>query len=481
MKTKNYDYDLVVIGGGAAGFVSSKLANGLGKKVAMIEKRKLGGDCTWFGCIPSKTLLRASQIAHQIARINDYGLRSDSVPVLNTDGVMAHVRSVVQKVYQSHLPEAFEKLGISVLFGEPRFLDRFHLQLDDKVISSRNFIIATGSRPSLPSIEGIDTIPYLTNESIFNLDKLPQSMIILGGGAIGIELGSALNRLGVEITIVEMQERILATEDKELAYILTQLLQEEGIKIITKAKTLWFSKKGTGTVLDIESEAAKLIQLSADSVLIATGRKANTKGLSLERAHVETGPQGVRVGPHLQTTAPNIYACGDGVGPYLFSHMAEYQAIIATRNALLPFPFKGQVDYRMAAWGIFTDPELAHAGMTEEEARSLYGEKITVYRHRFQNSDRAKTDGAEIGMSKFICDPKGRLLGAHVLGKRASEIIHEAQLLKALNLPFRKIQSVIHVYPSYSDVIKQPAKQAFIESLRKNSFISLLQKCIMKR
>ena len=180
-------------------------------------------------------------------------------------------------------------------------------------------------------------------------------------------------------------------------------------------------------------------------------------------------------------SASNIYACGDVVGPYRFSHMAEYQAIIATRNALLPFPFKRQINYRMAAWGIFTDPELAHAGLTEEEARSLYGEKISVYRQRFQNIDRGKTDGAEIGMSKFICDPKGKLLGAHILGKRACEIIHEGQLVKALNLPFRKIQSVIHVYPSYSDVIKQPAKLAYIESLRRNPFISLLQRTIVKK
>jgi len=461
MKTKDFDYDVVVVGGGAAGFVSSKLANGFGKKVAMIEKKKLGGDCTWSGCIPSKTLLRTSQIAHQIARMEDYGLRSDSVPELKTDGVMAHVRSVVQKVYQGHLPESFEKSGISVLFGEPQFLDRFHLQLNGKVISSQKFIIATGSRPYIPSIEGIDAIPYLTNETIFDLDRLPRSMIILGGGPIGIELGSALNRLGVEITIIEMKERILSTEDEELVNILTQLLHEEGIKIITKAKALWFLKKDTGIMLNIRSKAGKLIQLEADSVLIATGRKINIEGL--------------------QTTAPNIYACGDVVGPYRFSHMAEYQAIIATRNALLPFPFKRQINYRMVAWGIFTDPELAHAGLTEEEARSLYGEKIFVYKQRFQNIDRGKTDGAEIGMSKFICDPKGKLLGAHIFGKRACEIIHEAQLVKALNLPFKKIQSVIHVYPSYSDVIKQPAKQAYIESLRRNPFISLLQRTIVKK
>jgi pyruvate/2-oxoglutarate dehydrogenase complex dihydrolipoamide dehydrogenase (E3) component len=214
-------------------------------------------------------------------------------------------------------------------------------------------------------------------------------------------------------------------------------------------------------------------------VLIAVGRRPNVEGLNLERAGVAFTERGVQTDARLRTTAPNIYACGDVVGPYLFSHMAEYQALIAARNALLPF--KKNVDYRHTVWCTFTDPELAHAGLTEQEAREIHGDGIGVYRHEYRNTDRGRTDVAEVGIAKFVCDSRGRLLGAHILGSRAADVIHEAQLVKSLGLPFSKIYSAIHIYPTFSDVIKHPAKLSYIDGLLRNPFLRILKKLSGKK
>lgn len=476
---KTFDYDLLVIGGGAGGFVSSKLANGLGKKVAIVEKRKLGGDCTWFGCIPSKTLLKASRLAYQLTHLESFGLKSEQPLALNSDNVMSYVRSVVQRVYNSHLPESFEKIGINVFFGEPQFIDNHQIKLGHKTLSARNFIIATGSSALIPPIEGLDTISYLTNETIFDLDTLPKSMIVLGGGPVGVELSSALNRLGVEVTLVHRHDRILVRDDGELVERLVKQLQTEGLKILTKTKAIKFSKENDKIVLTVEDEKSQVNQIKTDTAFIAVGRKANVDGLFLENTEVEFGPKGLKTNEYLQTSAKNIYACGDVVGPYRFSHMAEYQAIIATTNAFLPV--KTKVDYKNVIWCTFTDPELAHAGLTEEQARGLYGDKIKIYRYHYDKVDRARTEGAEIGMGKFICNDKGKLIGAHILGNSAGEIIHEAQLAKTLNVPFAKIRSVIHAYPSYSDVLKQPAKLCYVDALQNNFFVKLLRKFLSKK
>ena len=469
-----FDYDLIVIGGGAGGFVSSKLASGLGKRVAMIEKDKLGGECTLYGCIPSKTLIRASQLAREIRNSKRYGLAIEPPPHINTDGVMPHVRSVVQSVYDSHLPAVFQKLGIDVLFGPPRFVDNHQIELDGKRLSARRFIITTGSSPLIPPIEGIETIPYLTNETIFSLEKLPPSLIVLGGGPIGAELASAFNLLGVDVSLVHKYDRILNREDRELVERLSQKLTEDGMNLLTGCQPQKFSIRDgqiTLTLLDAKNQAK---EVQAGALLMAIGRKANVEGLSLENAGIEYTLKGIRTDPTLRTTAPNIYACGDVVGPYRFSHMAEYQALIAAQNAL--FPFKKRVDYRDVAWSVFTDPEIAHAGLTEEEARAAYGDKIKIYRYEYSNIDRGRTDAAGFGMSKFICDPKGRLLGAHILGARAGEIIHEAQVAKSLGLPFYKLYSVIHIYPTFTDMVKHPAKLCYIDRLRNNPFLRLLRK-----
>ena len=473
-----YNYDLIVIGGGAGGFVASKLANGLGKKAALIEKKKLGGECTLSGCIPSKALIKAGNIAFQTQQLNKYGLSAKTGLSINTDKVMDHVRSVVEKVYRTHQPEVFRDLGIDVLFGSPHFLDKHTIELDGKRLSSKAFIISTGSAAFVPSIDGINTVPYLTNESFFGLAKLPSSIIVLGGGPIGIELASAMGRLGVKVSVVEMGASVLLREDRELVGILSGKLTEEGLTLLTKTRALKLSNVPGQVAVTVEDENRQTRDLVAEAVLVAMGRKANTEGLGLENAGVEYTAKGIVTNSRLQTTAPNIYACGDVAGPYQFSHMAEYQARIAVQNAFLPF--LKIVDYRHVIWCTFTDPELAHAGLTEEEARKTHGDDIKIYKYEYKDIDRGKTDVVETGMGKFILDKKGRLLGAHILGDRAGEIIHEVQVAKAFGIPFHKLNSVIHLYPTFSDIVKQPSKLAHITRLRENPFLKFLKTMIGK-
>ncbi len=472
-----YDYDLIIIGGGAAGFVSAKLARGFGKTVAMIEKGKLGGECTNYGCIPSKSLIRAARAAHEMKNLNKLGLKPGIPLSLNTDNVMSYVRSIVDKVYNTHLPESFKPLGIAIHFGSPRFLDNHRIKIGENILSAGKFIVSTGSSPSIPHVDGINDVPYLTNNTIFSIDKLPSSLIVMGGGPIGIELSAAFSRLNVDVTVVEMLDRVLPREDRELADRLAERLKSEGLKILTSAKAVKVSKSSGKIRLSVEEKGVRK-EIEADAILIAAGRKPNTEGLGLENAGVRYNNKGIEVNDRLQTTADNIYACGDVVGHYQFSHIAEYHGVIACSNAFLPI--KKKINYENVIWCTFTDPELAHAGLTEDEAREAHGDNIKVLRYDYSKFDRARTDMEEFGMSKIILDSKGKTLGAHILGTHASEIIHEVQLAKYFNIPFGKLWEAIHIYPSYSDVIRQPSKYYYTERLRNNPFIKLLKKILSK-
>lgn len=473
---KNFDYDLIVIGAGSGGISSANLGLNLGKKVAIVEKKKIGGDCTWYGCVPSKALIKASEIAHEVRHLNNYGLQLNGSQEVNAKQVMAHVRAIREKIYQEEKPEVFEKMGINVHLGEPKFIDNHHIQVSNKILSSKNFIISTGSRPYVPPVEGLKDVPYLTNETIFDLKELPHSMVIVGGGPIGTEMTSALSRLGVKITQVEIADHILSREDKELVEILMNRLKENGANILTNTRATKFSKKGEKIGVEVKRQNKETQEIETDSVLISVGRRPNVDGLDLDKARVEFTSKGIKVNDKLQTTARNIYACGDVIGSYQFSHIAEYHAGIAVPNAVLPLPIKRKVDYSNIVWTTFTDPEFAHAGITEAQAKEKYGDNITVYRFPYNKVDRAKTDLAEIGMSKFVCDQKGKLLGIHIIGERAGDLLHEAQLAKSLGIPFNKIQSMVHVYPTYGDMIKRPAVAAYADKLQNNFFIKLIRK-----
>ncbi len=326
----------------------------------------------------------------------------------------------------------------------------------------------------MPPIEGMASVDYLTNQTFFQQEQLPRSLIILGGGAIGVEIASACNRLGVNVTIIEMNERILAKEDPELVAILADQLTKEGVQIRTSLKANKVSKTQAGQIeVRCVDKNNNEQSIQAEKLLVAVGRTPRIEGLGLEQAGVQTTRKGIITDSMLKTTASNIYACGDVVGPYQFSHMAWYQAVIAVRNALIPL-FKKKVDYTNVIWVTFTAPELASAGMSEQEAIDRYGTKnVMIYTKPYAELDRAITDHAEVGLAKFICDKKGRLLGMHILGARAGDIIHEAQLAKWYRMKFADILPVIHAYPTYAEITWHAAKKAYIDQLMRNPLIKL--------
>lgn len=469
------EYDLIIIGGGAAGLVASKLAKGLGKKVAIVEKEeRLGGECTWTGCVPSKTLIR---IAHLIAASKDtrnFYQNASIECTLDSSKIMAAIHNKRKEIYKTHTPETLKKIGIDIFFGPAQFLDQSTIQLSNEILKAKKIVIATGSRPMVPPIEGLASINYLTNETIFELNKLPKSMVILGAGPIGIELAGALHKLGVTITIVERSEHILPKEDTELTHLLMQKLIQDGIDIKTSHTLSKVSKKNETIELICNTSNDRQVIVHAESLLVAVGRKPNVEYLNLDTIGVKTNPTGIIVNKKMQTTVPSIYACGDVVGPYQFSHMAEYQATIAVQNAFVPL-FKKHVDYSNVIWVTFSDPELASAGLTESQARSTYGDSIITYTLKYNEIDRTKIDNNEFGICKVICDSKGYIIGAHILGERAGELIHEIQLGKYYNFRLWDFYKPIHAYPTYSEIIWHLSKRAYVAKLKNNLFIRFIK------
>lgn len=469
-----FEYDIAVIGAGSAGLVACKVANGLGKKTILIEKRKIGGDCTWFGCIPSKAFIKSANIASDVARIGGFGLSIDGQLTIDCSKVMAHVQGVVQADADEHPVGTYQEEGIDVVFGAAEFIDQHSVKVDERIIRCKKFIICTGSHPFIPSIEGINKIDYLTNETIFDLEKLPKSMIILGGGPIGSEMCSAMSRLGVEVTVVEKARYILVREESEMSLSLMKHLKDQGVKFLTSSKIVSLRQKHgeiSAKVRDINGHKS---EIRAEAMLVAVGRRPNLKCLKLENAKVEFDSKGIKVDKRMRTTAKNIYAAGDVAPPYLFTHIAEYEAVIAATNASFPFPVK-KANYENVLWCTFTNPELARAGLTEQQARQRHGDNILVYRWQNRNVDRCKTDLETRGLSKIVCDKKGRILGAHILSSRAAEILHEIQLARTAGIRFSDIASVIHAYPSYSDSIRQPAKKCYIDVLQNNLLVRFIK------
>jgi len=471
-----YDYDVIVLGGGAAGLVAASASAFLGAKTALIEKNKLGGDCTWFGCIPSKTLLKSAQVYSLLKHLEEFGISVLKPGEYDTSRVMSHVRDIIKKISARHPPEVFERRGIKVVFGDSKFIDNKTIGLNNNRITSKRFIICTGSRPLVPPAEGLKDINYLTNETVFDLEALPKSMAILGAGPIGIELAQAFSRLGAEVSIIEMAERILFREDEEVAKVLTDRLIEEGIKIYTGKKAVKFSKSSELTAITVEDKNKNQSVIKAEKIIIAVGRQANVQGLGLEKAGVKYSNKGIEVDAALRTSANNIYACGDVAGPYQFSHMAEYQAVISAGNALLPF--KRKVNYSTVPWCTFTDPEVARVGLTEEEAKAKY-KNIIVYRSLYSGNDRAVTDIEEKGLAKLITHKKGYILGAHIAGVNAGEIIHEYVLAKSSGLKIGNLSSAIHIYPTLAQVVKRSADQYYVDMLN-SAWLKVFFKLMLK-
>lgn len=454
---KNYNYDIVVIGGGAAGLTAAFTANGLNKKVALIEKEKLGGECTWKGCVPSKALLKSARVVHQTKEADKYGVKTSFE--VEPKKVMDYVHSVQQEIYQKENPEVLQEKGIDFIASKAEFIDEHRLKVGEKIISADKIIIASGSSPLIPPIEGIEGVSYLSNENLFKLEKLPESLLIIGGGPIGIEMAQAFNRLQVEVHLVQRSDQILKKEEASFSESLSRKLTQEGVNLLIGYEAVKLEEKDKIELTVADSNGNRK-QIKGEKILVAAGRKANIENLNLDKIGIKTSSQGIVTDKKMRTNIAHIYACGDVVGPYRFSHISYQEAMTAAVNAVSPISFK-KISYENIIWVTFTDPELAHLALTEAEAREKYGDQIKVYQLDYSDLDRAVTE-SETGKAKFICDKKGKLLGAHIIGDRAGEIIHSCQILKTFDLPFKKLQSVIHAYPTYSEIIRDGSKTAYI-------------------
>lgn len=461
-----YDYDAVVIGGGAAGLTASGIAANFGAKTMMIERHRLGGDCTWTGCVPSKALLKAGKVARHIRKASDYGL-IDSNPRIDFKKVIEHVHEIREDIYQdADAPENFEAMGIEVVQGLAYFTDSHAINIElengeTRVVTSSYFFICTGASAFVPPIEGIDSVDYLTNESLFEIEQLPRELIIVGAGPIGSEMAQAMQRLGSRVTVIDMADRIMVNDDPELAGMLLEKLKKEGIEYVLGAGVKKIRSEDERIVVEAEIEG-EVKEVSGTDLLMATGRRPNVDGLNLEAAGIEYSPKGVEVNKKCRTNVSHIYACGDVTGGYQFTHMSEHTAKIAVTNALIKFPMK--VDEEHVPWCTFTDPELGHVGATEKELVEN-DEDYETYRFPFSKVDRAVTESEGEGLIKVFAKKwNGKILGASVLGTNAGEMISEYAVAMKNGITLRKLADTIHPYPTYGLGARRAADQWYIKN-----------------
>jgi len=432
---------MTVIGGGAAGLVASQISAHLGARTALVESHRLGGDCTWTGCIPSKSLLKAAQVAHLMRTANRYGLAARE-PEVDFAAVMKRIHSIREQVYDADdSPAMFEKRGIRLFPARARFVDPHTLELSTgQRVTSRYFIVAAGSLPLIPKINGIDQVPYLTNESLFEIDRLPRRLIVVGGGPVGVEMAQAFHRLGSNVTLFEASHRLLSRDDAELSYLLEQALRDEGLDI-RFGETV---EKIEGNVIATLSNGARL---EADAILFATGRRVDVSDLDLKAAGIRVTEYGVSVDQHCRTAVKHIYAAGDVTGRHQFTHMAEHMARIAVKNALLGL--RSKIEDRYVTWCTYSDPELAHVGASEDQIKNR-NVRYEVYKFPYSRIDRAITDSERAGLIKVFATPgKGTVLGATIAGAKAGEMIAEFALAMRHGLTLADIGSTIHAYPTY--------------------------------
>jgi dihydrolipoamide dehydrogenase len=450
-------YDMTIIGGGSGGLIAARTATALGASVLLIDKEKLGGDCLNYGCVPSKSMIHVARVVQQAKDATKFGLTPANLGV-DMGKVSAYIQGVIERVGEG---EHIYTEDVTVKFGQVSFNSTTELSLNGELISSRNTLIATGSRPVVPIVEGLEETGYLTNEGVFDLTHLPASLVVVGGGPVGVELGQAFERLGSKVTIIQGPERILPREDPEVSETVASILTSEGVEIITNARFIKASRNGDKKVITAR-QGDQLLTFVADEILLALGRQPNVGGLNLETAGVKYDSKGIKVNEYLQTSTPNILAIGDVIGGYLFTHVAAYQAGVAVRNALVPFA-KKKVDYRVVPWCTFTDPEAARVGLTPMDAEKQY-KQVRIVRFPWADIDRAQADGETQGFIKLVlAGKKDEIVGAHMVGARSGELLGELALAMQHNLTLNDILNTIHAYPTMNTGIQQAVFEAYLE------------------
>jgi pyruvate/2-oxoglutarate dehydrogenase complex dihydrolipoamide dehydrogenase (E3) component len=448
-------FDVVIIGGGTAGLVTASGCARLGRRVALIEREKLGGDCLWTGCVPTKALVATARLIHQMQHADAYGLETQT-PRVTPKSVMESMRAQRHAIEHHDDPEKFRALGIEVIFGEAKLVSRKEVDVDGRRLVAKDIVIATGTRTAIPPIDGLAAHGFLDHAAFLAQDTFPASLLILGGGAIGIEFAQVFRRFGSEVVVVEMSDEIINKEDADVIARLRRILDEEGIAI----RSGWAAKSvridAGKKVVRIENKIGETMELRVDEIFVASGRRANTESLGLEAAGVKTDRGFVVVDKYLQTSVPRIWACGDVHGGMQFTHVAAYEAVKLVRNML--FPGRSAVSYDNIPWGLYTDPEVGHIGMTEAEAVTKHGaDNIRTYSVEMSEVDRAVVDRTTRGLVKLVCDKRGRILGAHALCANASTLIETLVLARQKKMTVAQLAGLVSPYPSLADALQNAA------------------------
>jgi len=451
--------DICVIGAGSGGLSVAAGAVQMGAHVVLIEKGEMGGDCLNYGCVPSKAMLAAAEKAQAVRNTHCFGLQAGE-PIVDWAVVHRHVHQVIGRIAPHDSQERFEAMGVRVIRAAGAFEDARTLRAGDARIRARYFVIATGSSAFVPPINGLEDVPYFTNETIFANKEHIEHLVVIGGGPIGMEMAQAHRRLGAKVTVMEVA-RLLVKDDPELSRIVIDYLAGEGISFYEGGRDLRFEKTDSGFKAYCETDQGRQC-VEGSHLLIATGRKANVDGLNLEAAGVTFSPRGIEVDARLRTGNRRIFAIGDVAGPYQFTHMAAYQAGIVIRNALFKLPAK--VDYSAVPWVTYTDPELAHVGLSEHEAREQ-GRDIRVLKWSFEDNDRAQAERRTEGMVKVVTAKNGRILGASIVGLHAGELIHPWVLAISQKLKIGAMAGMIAPYPTLAEVNKRIAGSFYTPKL----------------
>jgi pyruvate/2-oxoglutarate dehydrogenase complex dihydrolipoamide dehydrogenase (E3) component len=453
------DFDIVVIGGGAGGLVVAAGGASLGAKVAVVEKDRLGGDCLWSGCVPSKSLLKSARIAHQMRHADRLGI-APAVPDVDMATVMERVAAVIRSIEPSDSPERFRSLGVDVIFGEGRFTSPETFEVDGRRLSAKHFVIATGSRPAIPAIPGIDATPYLTNETVFALRERVPHLIVVGSGPVGVELAQAFRRLGSGVDVVDVARHVLPREDRDVAQVVHDQLAAEGVRfhLGTQVASVEGRRGDIRVMLTTEGMPSAL---QGTHLLMAAGRKPNIDRLGLDAASVRVDG-GRIVHQDLVTSNPRVHVIGDAAGGAQFTHVAEHHAGIVLRRAI--FRMGWAKPSTVVPWATYTDPEIARVGVSESEAIH-HGIAHRVHRFPLADVDRARAESETEGFAKLVAAPNGRLLGATIVGPHAGELISECALAMNQKLKVGDISSTIHPYPTFAMVTRRAADQRLKEGL----------------
>ena len=455
MKKGEGVYNLVVIGAGTAGLVTAAGSAGLGARVALIERNRMGGDCLNFGCVPSKALISSARLLHRMRNAEPWGVKSVE-PEFRFAEVFARMRAARAQLAPLDSRERFESLGVDVFEKEATFVSPREIEVDGQKLHAKNFIIATGSRAVVPPVIGASQVRYFTNETIFDrLEEKPESLLIMGGGPIGCELGQMFQRLGVQVTLLNNGPRLLGKEDPEVSEFARTFLEAEGVRVLTKAKVESAEETDGRITLRFGGQS-----VTGAALLLAAGRQPNVENLNLPNAGVAFTKKGITVDDHLETTQPGIYAVGDITGQLQFTHVADYHARVAIRNTLVPFGFLRQkADYSVVPWCTYLDPEIATVGLNETAAKKQ-GIEYDLIEQEMKEVDRAVLEREEAGFARVLVK-KGsdQLLGATIVGANAGELIQEFVLAMKHGIGLQAIASTIYAYPTLASLVLKTAEK----------------------